>query len=118
MLCFGGNRELLEKCLADGAYFVGKIQNPAFAVHRERGTQGKHVAKNHVAFDRTDFEIPLCVLKSALGMMNSVPPVIFAADMPVIEEIVVQQRAGDQRLSVNWHMQSVRQPYGQDCHVH
>jgi len=82
------------------------------------GTQRKHVAQNHIAFDLTDSEITLRILECTLGVMKSMPPVVFTPDMPVIKEIVMKQSASDQCPRVNLHMQSVRQPYGQDCYVH
>lgn len=59
------------------------------------------MTQNHICFDDADFEITLSVLMRTSRMMDPMPSMVFAADMPVIEKVIMEQGACYQCLHIN-----------------
>lgn len=78
------------------------------AAGRRKG-QGEHVMLDNVRLNRIDGDILPGVAKGPVGMVKAVELMAFVALMPVVEKIVVEQRAADQTLPVTGEPQKLNQ---------
>ena len=79
--------------LPGGADLVRAGHHNALLVLGGHGVQGKHVAVDDVGLHRVQSEVPLRVLHGLAGMVETVELMVIVVLPPVVEEIVVEQRA-------------------------
>ena len=80
-----------------GADLIRDRDQDAFFISRRDRGQRKHVSSDDVLFDRRQVEIALGILAGDLRVMEAVK--LLELDvMPVIKEIIVQERASNELL--------------------
>ena len=78
------------------ADFVRRPEDPAFPVAGHDDPQRKHMGADHVFLHGIQRKIPFGIPIRPRGMVKSVEPVPFCGNVPIVEEIIVQQCAADE----------------------
>ena len=92
--------------LAEGADLVRQAEEEALPEPGEDQVHGEHVGGDHVPLDGSQGKIPPRVAQGEARVAEAVEPVTGVGVVPVIEEVVVEQRPPHQRPGV--HPQSQR----------
>ncbi len=100
-------RYIYLKCLTDGAPLIGRTYDGTFDVPGRDQRKREHVLSDDVLFYIVKIEIPVGVPKCPAGMRKTVKPVVFVLLMPVIEEIIVEERSSYKALPVDFLMKDL-----------
>ncbi len=80
-----------------GADFIRQTYYPCFFILRNTQVKRKHMLSYYIAFDIVQFKVSRSVFKRGFSMFKAVPLMRFFRDMPIVQIIVVQERAAYQR---------------------
>ena len=95
--------------LSQGAELVRRAQQHALPVPGQGQIQREHMRQYHIPLDLVQAEVPLRIFHGPAGMVGAVERPALFLDVPVVEEIVVEQRSPDQGAGVRPQPEQCRQ---------